>query len=351
VTNTPAASVLIATYNRARLLDETLSSLARMQVSPSLDWEAIVIDNNSSDDTRQVVERQAAAFPVPLRYVFEARQGRSSALNAGIEKARGSVLAFTDDDVLVNDGWLDAACGALSGPDPSIGYVGGPIRPIWEVAPPRWFDLSRGDLWGTIAIQDHGAQPFVYEEGGKVPLGANMAVRRTVFRAAGGFRADLGRTEGRLVLGQEVPEFLIRARQAGFRGLYDPAMQLRHHVPARRLTRAYFRKWWFGKGVSRAALDRIQPVGESGLDLSRAPHFLHVPRTLYGSALRHTIALVRDHVARRRADAFLHEMRVAYFAGYFWARQRERRTDRASARRPRPTAGRRSSAPAGDPTA
>jgi glycosyltransferase involved in cell wall biosynthesis len=351
VTNAPAASVLIATYNRARLLGETLSSLARMRVSPSLRWEAVVVDNNSSDGTRRVVEEQANGFPVPLRYVFERQQGRSSALNAGIEKAAGAVLAFTDDDVLLNDGWLDAACAALTGTDLSIGYAGGPIRPIWEVAPPRWFDLSRGDLWGTIAIQDHGAEPFVYEEGGKVPLGANMAVRRSVFAAAGGFRADLGRTEGRLLLGQEVPEFLIRARQAGFRGLYVPAMQLRHHVPARRLTRSYFRKWWFGKGVSRAALDRMQPVGESGIDLSRAPHFLRVPRTLYGSALRHTLDCVREHLAGRTPDAFRHEMLVAYFAGYFWSRQRERRADPASARRPRATASRTSSAPAGDPTA
>ena len=327
------ASVLIATYNRANLLDETLASLARMQVSPSLRWDAIVIDNNSSDATRSVVERHASGFPVPLRYVFEPRQGRSSALNAGIEKASGAVLAFTDDDVLLNDGWLDAACDALRSPDSSIGYAGGPIRPIWEIDPPAWLDLARGDLWGTIAIQDHGAQPFVYEEGGKVPLGANMAVRRTVFAAVGGFRADLGRTEGRLILGQEVPELLIRVRHAGFRGLYVPAMQLRHHVPARRLTRSYFRTWWFGKGVSRATLDRMQPIGENGLDLRRSPHILRVPRTLYRSAIGHAVGFLRDRIAGRTADAFRHEMLVAYFAGYFWARQRERRTNRRSARR------------------
>lgn len=334
MTNALDASVLIATYNRARLLDETLASLARMRVSPSLRWEVIVVDNNSADDTPQVVSRQTERFPVPLRYVFESRQGRSSALNAGIEKAAGAVLAFTDDDVLVDDGWLDAACQALTGVDSSIGYAGGPIRPIWEIDPPRWLDLSRGDLWGTIAIQDHGARPFVYEEGGKVPLGANMAVRRSVFARVGGFRADLGRTGGRLVLGQEVPELLIRARQTGVRGMYVPAMELRHHVPARRLTRSYFRKWWFGKGVSRAALDRLQPLGESGLDLSRAPHVLRVPRTLYGSALRHAAACLRDRARGRTADAFRHEMSLVYSAGYFWARQRERRTDRASARRP-----------------
>jgi glycosyltransferase involved in cell wall biosynthesis len=275
------ATVLIATYNRAALLDDTLASLARMRVRPDLGWEVLVVDNNSSDDTRAVVERHAAAFPVPLRYLFEPRQGRSSALNAGIGAARGRVLAFTDDDVRVTEGWLEAACGPLLEPDDSLAYTGGPIRAIWGAPPPRWLDLTRGDLWGTIAIQDHGPDPFIYEEGRKVPLGANMAARSSLFDRIGGFRPDLGRTGGRLVLGQEVPELLLRARSAGVHGRYVPAMELYHHVPAARLTRRYFRRWWFGKGISRAALHRMQPVTELGVDLRQAPHLFGVPRFMY----------------------------------------------------------------------
>ncbi|MFL6278625.1 MAG: glycosyltransferase, partial [Vicinamibacterales bacterium] len=157
------ATVLIATYNRAELLDETLQYLERMRVSPRLQWEAIVIDNNSTDQTRAVVERHHSTFPVSLRYLFEPVQGRSSALNSGIKAAQGRVLAFTDDDVRVADGWLDAAVTTLAD-DQSIVYAGGPVRPIWEVAPPPWFDLERGDLWGTIAIQNHGTEPFIYEQ-------------------------------------------------------------------------------------------------------------------------------------------------------------------------------------------
>ena len=107
------ATVLIATYNRAALLDETLASLRRLRVSPHLRWEAIVVDNNSTDGTRAVVERHARDFPVTLRYLFEPAQGRSSALNTGIEAAAGDVLAFTDDDVRVAEGWLTAACDVL----------------------------------------------------------------------------------------------------------------------------------------------------------------------------------------------------------------------------------------------
>jgi glycosyltransferase involved in cell wall biosynthesis len=327
------ATVLIATYNRADLLGETIDSLKCMRVSPRLRWELVVIDNNSTDETRAVAERHLSDFPVPHRCLFEPRQGRSSALNTGIAAAAGRVLAFTDDDVRVADGWLDAACDALLGPDESIAYAGGPVRPIWEVPAPVWFDLTRGDLWGTIAILDHGSKPFVFEEARRVPLGANMAARRALFERVGGFRPDLGRSGGRLVLGQEVPELLIRARAAGFRGLYLPAMAVDHHIPARRLTPAYFRRWWFGKGVSRAALDRMQRVTDMGVDLERTPHVLRVPRYMYGSALRDTIGLVRNWLGTRPADAFRHQMMLAYFAGYFYARQVERQAKKTGTMR------------------
>jgi glycosyltransferase involved in cell wall biosynthesis len=316
------ATILIATFNRATLLDDTLRSIRALCVSPVRTWDVMVVDNNSTDDTHAVVERHASDFPVPLRYVFEARQGRSSALNAGIARSTGEVIAFTDDDVLLDPQWLDAACDELTGTDPSIGYVGGPVRPIWEAPPPRWLDLTRGDLWGTIAIQDHGSARAIYEEAHKVPLGANMAVRRTMMTRIGGFRADLGRSSGRLILGQEVPELLVRARAAGFRGVYQPAMALSHHVPARRLTRAYFRRWWFGKGVSRAAQERRQSATDMGLDLTKVSRLLNVPRPMYGSAVRHVRDWVADALRGRSADAFRHEMMLGYFAGYFWASQR-----------------------------
>ena len=317
-------SVLIPTYNRARLLDATLDSVARMRVSPGLVWDVVVVDNNSSDDTRAVVERHARTFPVPLHYRFESRQGRSSALNTGIAVARGAILAITDDDVNVAEGWLEAASAPLL--RGTHGYTGGPVRPVWEVPPPAWLDLSRGDLWGTIAIQDHGSTAIGYEEAHKVPLGANMAVRRDVFAAAGNFRADLGRSGGRVVMGQEVPEWLIRARRAGFTGLYVPAMEVRHHVPAARLTKNYFRRWWFGKGVSRAALEEMQPVTDYGVDLRKTPHIFGVPRFMYGTLVRDVVGWVRETFGRRPAAAFRHQMGICYFAGYCSARWRARRS-------------------------
>lgn len=318
------ATVLIATYKRAALLDATLRSVAGL-AAPGRTWEVVVIDNNSGDGTRPVVERHARDFPVPLRYALETRQGRSSALNAGIAIAAGTVVAMTDDDVQVEKGWLAAACEAILGSgDQAIRYAGGPVDPMWETLPPKWLDLTRSDLWGTIAIQDHGAAPFVYETARKVPLGANMAAHRSLFDEVGGFRADLGRTTGATPLGQEVPEWLMRVRGAGYRGVYVPAMRVRHHIPAARLTRRYFRRWWYGKGMSRAALEQLHPVTELGIDLRQTPHVLGVPRYLFGTAARDLMGWMHAKASGDIPAVFRREMMLAYFAGYFRGRHSAR---------------------------
>ena len=94
----PTVAVLIATYNRADLLGETLDVLARSQTDPRFPWEVIVIDNNSTDATREVVTSRQAGYPVRLTYLFEARQGRSAALNTGMAATTAPLMLFTDDD-------------------------------------------------------------------------------------------------------------------------------------------------------------------------------------------------------------------------------------------------------------
>jgi len=320
----PFASVIIPTFNRADLLGETLDRLAA--VRPALSrWEVVVADNNSTDATRAVVERRQAHFPVPLRYLFEPRQGRSWALNAAICATDAPALVFTDDDVLVGDDWLDAAAEPLLDTR-GISYTGGPVRPIWEAPRPGWLAADRADLWGTIAILDYGPDPFVFEERQRVPLGANMAVHRSLFDRIGLFNQTLGRTgDGKQLLGQEVPEFLARSRRAGARGLYQPAMTVQHHVPAKRLTKEYFRRWWYGKGLSRAELDRLQPVTELGVDLSAARHIAGIPAFMFRSAGEDAVRWVAALASGRPQDRFKHEMMLCYFAGYVARRRKAHR--------------------------
>lgn len=315
-------SIVIATYNRAADLRETLASLA--QLTPDGPWEVIVVDNNSTDDTRRVVTDAAATFPVELRYLFEGEQGRSPALNAGIRASRGSIIATTDDDVRVPATWLDEAAEGIA----KLGcdYVGGRVLPIWGAPRPAWIPDRGGKQWAVIALLDYGNEPL--EFGVRVPLGVNMAFTRSAFERAGLFDPQIGRRAGTL-LGQEVREWCIRARQAGVRGFYIPGMFVRHVIPADRLTKRYFRRWFYWRGISRAML-----FARSGFDLESperttaaaltAPRLFGVPRYLYRKAVRHGASKVSAWWRHDPVAGFEHELWLCFFAGILRQRRRDR---------------------------
>ena len=305
------ATVLICTFNRAEDLTRTLKSLARTRTSAS--WEVLVVDNNSTDRTKAVVLEHTSDFPVPIRYVFEARQGKSNALNTGMQCARAAIIVFTDDDVDVPEEWLEAAVRPLLDRR-DIDYTGGPVRPAWGAPRPPWLDET-GNLGGTIAVKDHGCVPFIFEDERKTPLGVNMAVRRSLIEKIGGFRPDLGRN-GRSLLGQEQAEFFYRSRRAGARGLYAPDMWLIHTVPAARLTREYFRRWWFWKGISHARLHKIHGRTELGLDLTEVPRVAGIPRYLFRGAVSSAVGWLKSSIMARPSERAEHAMMLAYFFGY-----------------------------------
>ena len=207
-------SIVIPTYNRAEELRATLQSLSELE--PPDSWEVIVADNNSTDDTGQVVRDAAAGFPVELRYVFEREQGRSAALNAAIRESRGSIIVTTDDDVRVAPDWLSHASEALERLD--CDYVGGRVLPLWGAPRPEWIPNHGGKQWAVIALLDYGDEPIpFFTQAHRVPLGVNMAFRREAFDRAGLWDNSVGRRKGTL-LGQEVREWMSRARDAGLRG-------------------------------------------------------------------------------------------------------------------------------------
>jgi glycosyltransferase involved in cell wall biosynthesis len=325
-------SVVIATYERAEDLRQTLHSLAQMQ--PDGPWEVIVVDNNSPDATRQVVDEAAATFPVELRYLFEREQGRSPALNAGIRAARGQIIATTDDDVRVPADWLTRAGAGLEAYE--CDYVGGRVLPIWGAPPPSWIPRTGGQQWGVIALLDYG--PNAIEFAARVPLGVNMAFRRDAFERAGLFDPHTGRRAGTL-LGQEVREWCVRARTAGLRGFYVPDLVLEHIIPADRLRKKYFRRWFYWRGISRALL-----YEKSGLDMEKpehvapapatVPHVAGVPRYLYRKALRRGRKLLAATIHRRAVESFEHELWLWFFAGIV----RQRARDAGRRRHPVPSA-------------
>ena len=293
-----------------------------MQVKRRRTWEVLVVDNRSTDDTAEVVRARQSTYPVPLRYMVEEKQGKSYALNTGLAATNSMFVLFTDDDVRVDERWLETAIEPMLA-DASIDYTGGPVEPIWEGPPPRWLDMNRAELSGAIAIVNYGPESFVFEDQGRIPIGANMAIRRSILNDVGGFDPGLGR-RGTSLLGQEQAEFFCRTREHGIRGFYVPDMLIHHHVPRRRLSRRYFRRWWLWKGISRARLHRVHPLAD-GVAVQDVKRIGGVPLFTLGEFCRHAVRCASSVARRDVGSAVEHEMMVAYYAGYAWEDWRGRR--------------------------
>jgi glycosyltransferase involved in cell wall biosynthesis len=316
-------SIVLATYNRAALLKETLESLRKLRSDAP--WEVLIVDNNSPDDTRAVVASAAVRFPVPLRYLFEREQGRSAALNCGFRAAHGEILVTTDDDVRVDADWLERIAAGFE--THQCDYVGGRVLPVWAGPVPPWLPTRFEALCGVIAVLDYGPAPMKY--GVRAPLGVNMAIRRTALDRVGEFDCRIGRKAGTL-LGQEVREWCVRAHAAGVIGYYVPDIVVHHWIPPERLTKEYFRRWYYWRGVSRALLyaqsgrDMENPE-QPALDPATVPHVAGVPRYMFRTAL----VMLKDAIAARlsqdRERSFDRELWLCNFAGIVHRRWRDRR--------------------------
>lgn len=255
-------SVIVCTYNRFRLLANALESVAKSEVPDGILWEILVIDNNCTDGTPAVVERFCNAYPTRFRYKFEPQPGKSYALNTGIREARGSVIAFMDDDVTVEANWLWSLTqrvlkGAYSG-------AGGRILADRDFSAPNWLSIDEPfDLRGILALFDLGDEPRDLD---RPPIGTNMAYRKSVFEAYGGFRVELGPRPGSEIRSEDF-EFGRRVLGEGVKIRYEPAAIVYHRIPDERLNQHYFLRFFFDLG-------RADTIEFS----ARRPDILGIPR-------------------------------------------------------------------------
>lgn len=320
----PDFTVVIVTRDRAHALHETLGHLAR--VSYGGEWEAIVADNNSSDDTRQIVARRATTFPVALRYLRVEQPGKYHALNAAVVRATGRFVASTDDDARPAEDWLARAAEGFV--EHGCDFVGGPVYPLWTCAPPSWLS-PQGEIAGKVlGLQNHGPAPRDYGCGGiSWPLGVNVAYRRQVFDRVGLFDGRLGRVAGTL-RNQSQREWHLRARMAGVRGVYLPHMIVGHTVTPDRLRRGYFHRWFYWHGISRAILYRTRGVHLLEPDGPQTHaselHLAGVPASLWRDAGLAILSAGRRWMLGDFDAALEYELRLSFCAGVLRQRCRDR---------------------------
>lgn len=219
-------------------------------------WELLIVDNNSNDHTREVVENFGADTSLNISYIFEKQQGKSYALNTGIANSRGQILAFTDDDVIVDKRWVASIIEAST--KYSHKAFGGKVIPLWLDPIPPWIQptgpYANPIIGAAIVSHDKGDEVKEYGEDMWVPIGANMFFRRDVLEKYGGFRTDLG-PRGDILGPHEDSEMGFRLKNNGEKILYYPNAIVYHPVPHYRLSTEYLLKYFWNLGLTEARMD------------------------------------------------------------------------------------------------
>lgn len=298
----PEISVVLCTYNRSTLLATALAALVRQTDAPR--YEVVVVDNNSTDDSRQVIDLFSSTSII--RYAFEEVQGLSHARNRGIATATADILAFTDDDVRVSPTWVRSIARAFA-EHPDVDVVGGKVEPEWEADPPTWLAQASH---APLALVDYGPEAFRIEPSQpRCLIGANLAIRRRALERVHGFsprvqrvRAGVGSTEDQ--------DCQIRLLNAGALALYDPWIVARAVVPRERLSKRYHRAWHMGHGRFYALMR--DPVFER----SSTGTLLGVPAHVYRSAIGEATAWAASLLLGRRSAAFTHELKLRFLTAF-----------------------------------
>jgi glycosyltransferase involved in cell wall biosynthesis len=246
-------SVVLCTYNRSEDLAKALTSAMALALPETVEWELLVVDNNSKDKTREVAEEFRRRPGSRIRYVFEPHQGKSHALNAGIREARGAIVAFMDDDVKVDPHWLQNVLVSMQ--DAGCAGMGGRVFAEWNRPAPRWLAPNAWYASGPLVQFDRGDAPCDLHE---APIGTNMAFRKSMFEKYGDFQVELGPRPGSEIRGED-SEFGDRLLKAGERLRYEPSAIVYHPVPENRLKKEFFQAWWFHKGESGIRQFGVRP--------------------------------------------------------------------------------------------
>lgn len=271
---------LICTYNRAKLLKRTLDYLNAARFPQGLTSRLLVVANACRDDTVAVLEYYRGRMKVALDFLEEPRPGKSHALNTGLAAVEGGIVAFVDDDHRVDPGYPLAVVDAFH-EFPEAGLVCGRILPDWTGEEPAWVHHETFYPIYPLPVPryDQGKQGRWIDLQGPLPGGGNLAVRKQVFEAVGGFSPALG-PKGHDLGGSEDSEFVLRALKAGFRIRYAPAMVQYHFVDLERL------KLWY---VMKKAYKRSQTVVRYHKTTPRPPRYLY--RKVAEHALRALVSL------------------------------------------------------------
>ena len=276
-------STIICTHNRAKYLTKAIQSLVD-QRTPKDKYEIIVVDNCSTDSTKEAVEQFTSKCNI--RYIYEPTLGLSYARNTGWRNARGKYSAYLDDDAIACPVWLDKILEVFETVTPVPGCVGGKTLPLWEALRPKWLS---DELITCLTVIDWFDTPQVITNlNQKWLVGANIAFPTDVLRQVGGFVSGLDRVGKNLLSGGDV--FLEKQiKKAGYTCFYHPEITVSHLVPKSRLEKRWFVRRYYSQGLSDAVMQLIEESPSFArrlrLAISKALRLLQTPGRLMNLVL------------------------------------------------------------------
>ncbi len=293
-------SVIVCTRNRAELLRLCLESLVHQQKGTPEVYEILVVDNGSTDHTREVVDAARRSFP-RVRYLYEDRLGLSIARNAGVDRAAGEILCFLDDDAVASSNFVSELVRSFE--DPEVASVAGKIVALWpDGDPPDWFSPR----YANVVAETSFGETARWMKRNEFPFGANMAFRKEIFRRLGGFDENLGKRGENNIWGEEI-DLCHRMQEKGLKFLYSPRSCVRHIVGPGRATKQYFVESVFGKGVTEG----YQKLAHRGRAVFAAYLFLKACRLAATSAYYLSAGSRLSEAARFRLRCA-----ISWYAGY-----------------------------------
>jgi len=250
IDNYISIDLVICTYNNAALLDRALTAISKQQVPDHVKWSVLVVNNNSTDETSQVVDRYIQSQKIPyLSIVSEAKQGLNHARLCGVNNTAGDWIAFVDDDCMLEEDWV-AQAAKFAAAHPESGAFGGKVILDWETPPPA-FVLKYGY---SFAQQDHGMSPTQPN----CLVGAGLVVNRKAILDTNWINKQFlsDRVGKKLISGGDV-EIVLRIRSAGYDIWYNPACKLMHFIPSKRIDQKYLININYGLGISQLMSDGL----------------------------------------------------------------------------------------------
>lgn len=249
----PEISVVICSYNRADYIIGAVDSLFKQTLDKNR-FEVFVVDNNSIDNTGELVQQYINDHPgFHLHYLTESRQGASFARNTGAAFATSPLLCFMDDDAIAEEHYLERILHFFSSHDDAAG-LGGRIIPKYIPAEPKWMSHYVSSLVGNF---DYSQELTVFKEG-KYPLESNMIVCKEDFDTIKGFNTDLPGVKGTLRIGGEGKDFFLRLQSLNKKIYYDPHVVVEHVVEVKKLTPHYMYR--VASGIGRGERVRTKAI-------------------------------------------------------------------------------------------